>query len=62
VVRLVDTELARAIAPLAERVELLTREIDDAGVRNDPRVRSVKEALVGMIQAAGREFDGSGVE
>ena len=30
-------------------------------VRNNPRVRSVKDALVGMIQAAAPEFDGSGV-
>ena len=27
---LVDTDLARAIAPLAERVELLTRAIEDS--------------------------------
>ena len=38
---LVDTELARVIAPLAERVDLLTREIEDAAnaasdVRNGP--------------------------
>jgi DNA-binding transcriptional LysR family regulator len=30
-------------------------------VRNNPRVRAVKDALVEMIQAAASEFDGTGV-
>jgi DNA-binding transcriptional LysR family regulator len=43
---LVDTELARAIAPLAERVELLTREIEDAAhAASDERSGPVRIAV-----------------
>ena len=47
---LVDTELARAIAPLAERVDLLTREIEDAAsAASDARRGPVRIAVSPVV-------------
>ena len=47
---LVDTDLARAIAPLAERVELLTREIEDsANAASDARSGPVRIAVSPVV-------------